>query len=88
MSKLTTRPWGFIREQIPPGTQSSNAHCHSADDEFVLILEGKARYWYQGITPEPILRPGDCFGWKAGTGICHSLLNDAEDETGKGQLCL
>ncbi|CAG8776732.1 531_t:CDS:2, partial [Acaulospora colombiana] len=34
------------------------------------------------IMPEPILKPGDAVGWKAGTGICHSLLNDAEDDNG------
>lgn len=84
MSNLKPRPWGLIREHMAPGTLSSYAHCHLAQDEFAIMLEGRSRYWYQGITPEPILRPGDCIGWKAGTGICHNLLNDAEDGTGKG----
>ncbi|PVF94458.1 hypothetical protein CPB86DRAFT_740557 [Serendipita vermifera] len=83
--ELERVPWGVNIECIPPGTQSSNAHCHELEDEFVIILSGKARYWHQGITPEPILKAGDYVGWKAGTGICHTLLNDAEDENGSGE---
>ena len=78
-------PWGLTLERIPPGTQSSNAHAHSAEHEFALIIEGKARYWHQGETPERILVQGDAVGWKAGTGICHTLLNDAEDGHGRGE---
>jgi uncharacterized cupin superfamily protein len=83
--ELERLPWTLNIERLPPGTQSSNAHAHSQEDEFCILLSGKARYWYQGIVPEPILKPGDVVGWKAGTGICHSLLNDAEDERGSGK---
>lgn len=79
-------PWGLTLERVPPGCQTSNAHAHSVEDEFCLILGGKARYWHQGQTPERILVAGDAVGWKAGTGICHTLLNDAEDEDGAGQF--
>lgn len=48
-------------------------------------MEGKARYWNQGETPERILVPGDAVSWKAGTGICHGLFNDATDEHGAGE---
>lgn len=84
--ELERLPWSLNIERLPPGTQSSNAHAHSYEDEFCIVLSGKARYWHQGITPEPILKAGDAVGWKAGTGICHSLLNDAEDENGAGEL--
>ncbi|PVF91618.1 hypothetical protein CPB86DRAFT_878414 [Serendipita vermifera] len=80
--ELERIPWSLNLERILPGTQSSNMHAHSSEDEFVLVLSGKARYWHQGMTPEPILRAGDCVRWRAGTGICHSLLNDGEDENG------
>lgn len=78
-------PWGLTLERIPPGTQSSNPHAHSHEDEFALIVGGKARYWHQGETPDRILVPGDAVGWKAGTGICHNLINDATDEHSAGE---
>ncbi|CAG8745649.1 94_t:CDS:2, partial [Acaulospora colombiana] len=83
--ELETIPWSLNLKRIPPGTQSSNNHAHSEDDEFAIVLSGKARYWYHGIVPEPILQAGDCVGWKAGTGICHCLFNDAEDFDGSGE---
>jgi uncharacterized cupin superfamily protein len=85
--ELERIPWSLNIECLPPGTQSSNTHAHSSEDEFSLVLSGKARYWHQGITPEPILKAGDCVGWKAGTGVCHSMLNDGEDEKGSGKSC-
>ncbi|KAG8772921.1 hypothetical protein FRC20_002422, partial [Serendipita sp. 405] len=85
MKILGKQYWGLNLERIPPGTQSSNAHAHSHEDEFAIILEGTARYWYQGESPEQTLKIGDIVGWKAGTGICHTLLNDALDEGGNGQ---
>jgi uncharacterized cupin superfamily protein len=85
IADLPTIPWHLNIERIPPGTQSSNAHAHSAEDEFALILSGEARYWFQGATPEKILKSGDVVGWKAGTGIAHTLLNDAQNEQGEGE---
>ncbi|PVF94457.1 hypothetical protein CPB86DRAFT_828600 [Serendipita vermifera] len=82
---LNKLPWNVNLKRIPPGTQSSNAHCHSYEDEFVLVLSGKARYWHQGEAPEKVVKKGDCIGWKAGTGICHSLLNDADAPNGEGK---
>jgi uncharacterized cupin superfamily protein len=78
-------PWNVNLQEFPPGTHSSNPHCHSHEDEFALVLSGSARYWYQGEVPEKILKRGDCVGWKAGTGISHSLLNDAEGPNGEGK---
>ncbi|PVF94459.1 hypothetical protein CPB86DRAFT_828602 [Serendipita vermifera] len=83
--ELDPIPWSLNRERLPPGTQSSNNHAHSRDDEFAIILSGQARYWHQGLVPEPILKAGDAVGWKAGTGICHCLLNDAENEDLSGE---
>ncbi|CAG7848158.1 SubName: Full=Uncharacterized protein {ECO:0000313/EMBL:CCA73815.1} [Serendipita indica DSM 11827] len=39
----------------------------------------------RGATPEKILKSGDVVGWKAGTGIAHTLLNDAQNEQGDGE---
>ena len=84
MADLLECPWHLVIERIPPGTQSSNAHAHLAEDEFALILSGEARYWFQGAAPEKILKSGDAVGWKSGTGISHTLLNDAKNEQGDG----
>lgn len=78
-------PWNVNIEEYPPGTQSSNAHAHSHEDELVFILSGKGRYWYQGEQPEKILKKGDCIGWKAGTGLSHTILNDGEGPNGEGK---
>jgi hypothetical protein len=83
---LKKLPWNVNIKQHPPGTQSSNAHCHLAEDEFVFVLSGRARYWHQGEVPEKVVRRGDSIGWKAGTGLCHSLLNDGDGSNGQGKL--
>lgn len=79
-----TRPWNVTIECLLPGTQSSYPHAHSEEDEFVFILAGKARYWHNGEEPEESLIAGDCVGWKSGTGIAHSIINDGEGANGQG----
>jgi mannose-6-phosphate isomerase-like protein (cupin superfamily) len=78
-------PWNVYIHEFVPGTFSSNPHCHSIEDEMALVLSGKARYWLQGEEPEKILKTGDCVGWRSGTGVCHSLLNDADGPNGEGK---
>jgi uncharacterized cupin superfamily protein len=78
------RPWNVIFECLVPGTQTSHPHAHSGEDEFVVVLAGKARYWCNGEEPEGLLEAGDCVGWKKGTGIAHSIINDAEGPQGEG----
>lgn len=78
-------PWNANIHEFVPGAYSSNPHCHMVEDEMAIVLSGKARYWFQGEEPEKILKVGDCVGWKAGTGVCHALLNDAEGPNGEGK---
>jgi uncharacterized cupin superfamily protein len=58
---------------LPPGAWSSQRHWHSAEDEFIWILEGEVVL----ITDsgEEILRAGDCAGFKAGVPDGHHLQN-------------
>jgi len=58
---------------LPPGAWSSQRHCHSAEDEFVYVLEGELVL----VTDrgEEILRSGDCAGFKAGLADGHHLQN-------------
>jgi len=58
---------------LPPGAWSSQRHWHSAEDEFVWILEGEVTL----ITDdgEERLKAGDCAAFKAGEANGHHLAN-------------
>ena len=59
--------------RLPPGVWSSQRHWHSAEDEFVYVLEGEVVL----VTDvgEELLRAGDCAGFKAGESDGHHLQN-------------
>jgi uncharacterized cupin superfamily protein len=59
--------------RLPPGTWSSQRHWHSAEDEFVYVLEGEVVLATDA--GEEILRAGDCAGFKAGLRDGHHLQN-------------
>src|SRR5579875_3511299 len=50
--------------RLPPGAWSSQRHWHSAEDEFVYVVEGEVVL----VTDagEETLRAGDCAGFEAG----------------------
>jgi uncharacterized cupin superfamily protein len=64
--------------RLPPGFWSSQRHWHSAEDEFVYILEGEVVL----VTDagEEVLKAGDCAGFKAGDGDGHHLQNRSDHE--------
>jgi uncharacterized cupin superfamily protein len=59
--------------RLPAGAWSSQRHWHSAEDEFVYVLEGEVVL----VTDagEELMRAGDCAGFKAGVQDGHHLLN-------------
>jgi uncharacterized cupin superfamily protein len=59
--------------RLPPGAWSSQRHWHSAEDEFVYVLEGEVVV----VTDagEETLWAGDCAGFKAGVKDGHHLQN-------------
>jgi uncharacterized cupin superfamily protein len=61
------------RLRLAPGGWSSQRHWHSAEDEFVWVVEGELVL----VTDdgEELLRPGDCVGFKAGVANGHHLQN-------------
>ena len=59
--------------RLPPGTWSSQRHWHSAEDEFVYVLEGEVVL--VSDAGEEVLRAGDCAGFKAGEANGHHLQN-------------
>jgi uncharacterized cupin superfamily protein len=65
--------FGVHLVRLTPGAMSALRHAHSAEDEFVLVLEGTPTL----ITDagEEALAPGLCVGFPCGTGDAHHLVN-------------
>lgn len=65
--------FGVNLTQLVPGAVSALMHTHSRQDEFIYVIEGEciARLG----DAEFRLGPGDCFGFPAGTGLPHQLIN-------------
>lgn len=68
--------FGVNLVRLTPGAASALRHAHSAEDEFVLVLEGTPTL----ITNagEQTLAPGLCVGFPCGTGDAHHLVNRTE----------
>ena len=64
--------------RLPPGVWSSQRHWHTAEDEFVYVLEGEVVL--VSDAGEEVLRAGDCAGFKAGERDGHQLQNRTETE--------
>jgi uncharacterized cupin superfamily protein len=65
--------FGVNLTELSPGAVSALMHSHSKQDEFIFILSGTATLVVG--EQEFTLNPGDCYGFKAGTGIAHQLVN-------------
>jgi len=59
--------------RLPAGAWSSQRHWHSAEDEFVWVLEGEVVLVEDD--GETVLVAGDCAGFKAGVANGHRLDN-------------
>lgn len=69
---------GIHHERLPPGRRTSYPHAESAEEEFVFVLEGFPEAWINGeLWP---LEPGDSIAFPAGTGICHTFINNTDSE--------
>jgi uncharacterized cupin superfamily protein len=69
--------FGVNLTRLAPGAVSSLRHSHTRQDEFVYILQGHPTlYTNAGTTP---LSPGDCAGFKAGSGDAHCLKNEGTE---------
>ena len=69
--------FGVNLTHLAPGAISALAHHHSQQDEFIFILEGSPTLILGD--EELILHSGECYGFKAGTGIAHQLVNRSEE---------
>ncbi len=71
------RDFGVNLVVLPPGTWSSQRHWHSAEDEFVYVLEGEPTLVTDaGRQP---MQPGMCAGFPAASGNGHHLVNETSE---------
>ena len=64
--------------RLLPGRRTSYPHAESAEDEAVFVLHGTPDAWIDGELHR--LKPGDFVAFPAGTGICHTFLNNTATE--------
>ena len=64
--------------RLPDGQWSSQRHWHTAEDEFVYVLEGEVVLVED--EGETVLRAGDCAGFKAGVANGHKIENRSGEE--------
>jgi uncharacterized cupin superfamily protein len=65
--------FGVNLMRLPPGNWSSQRHWHSAEDEFVYLLEGELILIEDG--GETVLRAGDCAAFPKNTANGHHMVN-------------
>ncbi|KVE37881.1 cupin domain-containing protein [Burkholderia sp. TSV86] len=76
--KLGLTRIGIHHERLLPGRRTSYPHAESAEEEFVYVLQGTPDVWIDGHLHR--LAPGDSVAFPAGTGICHTFLNNTRQE--------
>ena len=69
---------GLHHIRLLPGRRTSYPHAESAEEEFAFVLEGRPDVWIDGVLHA--LVPGDMVAFPAGTGICHTFLNNTAQE--------
>lgn len=69
---------GIHHERLLPGRRTSYPHAESAEEEFVYVIAGTPDAWLDGHVYR--LAPGDAVGFPAGTGQCHTFINNTGDE--------
>lgn len=70
--------FGVNLTRLPAGAWSSQRHWHSAEDEFLYVVEGELVLVTD--SGEEILRAGDCAGFKAGVADGHHLQNRTDHD--------
>ena len=65
--------FGVNLMRLPPGNWSSQRHWHSAEDEFVYVLEGELTLVEDGGAT--VLCAGDCAAFSKNSGNGHHMIN-------------
>lgn len=69
--------FGVNLTELAPGSASALLHRHAKQDEFVYIVQGMPTLKLDD--EEYTLKPGDCMGFKAGSGVAHQLVNRTDE---------
>jgi uncharacterized cupin superfamily protein len=75
--KLGLTRIGIHHARLLPGRRTSYPHAESTEEEFVFVLEGTPDVWLDGHLHR--LAPGDSVGFPAGTGQCHTFINNTTE---------
>jgi uncharacterized cupin superfamily protein len=67
------RDFGVNVTRLPPGDWSSQRHWHSAEDEFLFVLEGELVLIED--SGETLLRAGDAAAFPKASGNGHHMIN-------------
>jgi uncharacterized cupin superfamily protein len=67
---------GVHVERLLPGTRTSWPHAEADEEEWAYVISGTPSVWLDGVVHA--LRAGDFVALPAGTGICHTFLNDSD----------
>ena len=62
--------------RLAPGHRVSWPHAEEKEEEFVYVLDGEVDAWIDGALHRR--KVGDLAAFPAGTGICHTFLNNGE----------
>jgi uncharacterized cupin superfamily protein len=76
--RLGLTKMGIHHERLPPGRRTSYPHAESAEEEFAYVREGRPDVWIDGVL-YPLV-PGDFVAFPAGSGVCHTFLNNTDEE--------
>lgn len=68
--------FGVNLVRLDPGALSSLRHWHSAEDEFLIVTEG--RLTLVDDTDETVMIPGDCAAFPAGDPNGHHVINRSD----------
>jgi len=64
--------------RLPPGHRTSWPHAEEKEEEFVYVLDGQVEAWVDGVLHP--MKSGDFAAFPAGTGICHTFINNGDRE--------
>ena len=70
--------FGVNLTRLAPGAVSSLRHAHTAQDEWIYVLQGEPTL-HTDAGPARLC-PGMCAGFKAGSGDAHQLRNETDLE--------
>lgn len=76
-NRLGAKKLGYRLVVLPPGKKAWPYHCHHANEEMFLILEGEGMLRYAGA--EYSIHPGDVICALPGPDTAHQIINTSRD---------